>query len=195
MYPDRTLRDLLKRAAAGHCFDEPFGTFICLDSAARLYGAVADDLDDGNCCAPGAAPGSAGHDPGKLPVVLESSDGDTATLNVGGLRFNVELQIGGGPDTVCMLCTAAGCPNPALTRTRLARYCENHLGHVDEVAMDVLGIPLAGDDRAPDWEEQAARDIREQRLDAWEHATVATVDVLKGRVLHRINRHRARAGK
>lgn len=136
-----------------------------------------------------------GEDPGALPVELESVDGDTVTLNVAGLRFNVELEIGGGPDTVCVLCTVRGCPHPAVARARIARYCDTHLGHVDQMAMTVLGIPPAGDDRAPGWQEQVARDIRDIRLNRWEQEIVEAVDKLKTRNVHRLARHRDRAAK
>lgn len=132
-----------------------------LDAAARLYGAVAGDLDDGNF-------GSAADDAGMLPAAIETTDADAAIVDVHGLRYLVDLELGAASETVMALCVVPGCPHPALTRTRLARVCEEHLGHVDDLAMLVLNVPRAADDRPDGWEEQAARDIRARRLEKWQ---------------------------
>lgn len=143
-----------------------------LDAAARLYGAVASDLDDGNL-------GSPADDAGQLPAALEETGGDTATVNVHGLRYLVDLEPSAGHDTVMALCVVPGCPHPALTRTRLARVCEEHLGHVDDLAMLVLNVPRAADDRPDGWEEQAARDIRARRLEAWDRELAADEQAIR----------------
>lgn len=147
-----TLADLLAAACRG---DGP----LPLDSAARLYGAVTADLDAGNF-------GGSGSDIGRFPVAVTGGD-DTAIVDVNGLRYLVELEIGGS-ETVSALCLVPGCSETALTRTTLARVCREHLSHLDELAMFVLNMPLAGDDRGENWEEEARREIRVRRLEAWQ---------------------------
>jgi hypothetical protein len=167
MTTNTNLRELVTRSAAGHAI-EPSGTVIPLDSAARLYAAAARDLDEGNF-------GSAADDAGRLPVELETADEDTATLNVHGLRYVVELEIGGGADTVTALCEVRGCPNLALGQTRLARVCEDHLGEVTTAAQ-ASGVP--------------ADELRERRLSAWEQEITDDMDRLAHRDLHRLKRIR-----
>lgn len=150
-----TLADLVAAAARG---DGP----LPLDSAARLYGVVAADLDAGNY-------GSAGPDVGCFPVTIETISNDgLATVDVYGLRYLVDLEIGGGSEAVSALCTVPGCPEPAMARKYLARVCTEHISHVDKMALFYLNMPLAGDARGPNWEEDARRDIRVLRLNVWQ---------------------------
>lgn len=161
------LRHLLAEAAAGHPNDH-LGVDIPLDTAARLYTQAAQDLDEGNY-------GSATDDPGLLPIELESTRGVTAVLNVHGLRYVVELELGGGADTVTALCEVTGCPSPALGRTRLARVCDNHLDE-DTTTTQAFAIPTDS--------------IRDRRLHAWEREIVDAVDRLNHRDLSQLKKLR-----
>ena len=155
-------------AAAANGTTASIDTNIPLDTAARLYAAAARDLDEGNY-------GSATDDAGRLPVELETSDEDTATVNVNGLRYVIELEIGAGSDTVTPLCEVSGCPNPALSRTRLARICD---GHLDETTPLTQGLHIP------------AEAVRTRRLDAWEKEIAEIEDRLAHRDRIRLKRLR-----
>lgn len=119
---------------------------IGLDAAARLYAAVADDVDHeriGVIC----------HDPGDLHVFPE----DHAVVRVVRLRYRINP--GAGADTVTLLCVAPGCPHPALGKTRHARVCEDHLTLITSDLRTIMYVPAKATGAT-------AAQIRARRLDA-----------------------------
>ena len=120
-------------------------------TAARLWTAVTDDRTTMHLH---GLP-----ETGKLHVTLESMDDDVPVMAVAQtLRYMLDPD---GP--VIRLCTAPGCPNESTGTSILTRVCHDHL---DVIIPGTL--PNAGDDILPGDRENAARESRQRRLDAWQ---------------------------
>ncbi len=150
-----SLKDAMTSAVAGGLrLSDPAGNAVTIPPAAvaRLWTAVADDRKALSLYGLG--------EPGDLAFALESTADDAPAVSVGGvLRYLLDID----DNALLRLCTAPGCLNESTGSSTLTRVCFDHL---DTVAPGLL--PNAGDDILPGDREDAARESRAMRLNAWE---------------------------
>ncbi|MFF4337483.1 hypothetical protein [[Kitasatospora] papulosa] len=140
--------------ADGLRLSDPAGNAVTIPPAAvaRLWAAVADDRKALSLYGLG--------EPGDLAFALESTADDAPVVSVRGvLRYLLDVD----DDALLRLCTTPNCPNESTGSSALTRVCS---GHLDTVVPGLL--PNAGDDILPGDREDAARESRTMRLNAWE---------------------------
>lgn len=151
------LAELLTSAATGT------GTPLTLDLAAVLYAAVVEDRQA--LSLHGAPPAA------RMTVTLHPTAEGPVTATVQEvLRYTLDR-----PGDIMRLCSVPECGNESSGSGLLTRVCADHL---DLVVSGML--PNAADDITPGMREQAARDSRTMRLEAWESEARETLRVAEG---------------